>query len=168
MSRAASATATVRPLDPLELPIAAALHAASFEQPWNEASIAGLLAMPGSFGLLAVADAEPAGLAIVLAAGAEAEILTLGVLPRFRRHGIGRSLLAAVIDRVARAGGARLLLEVAADNVAAQALYRDAGFLEVGRRSGYYQRASAPAVDALLLACVLRAHGSEAAPAGSG
>jgi len=158
----------VRPLGPFELPIAASLHAASFEQPWNETSIAGLLAMPGSFGLLAVVDAEPVGLAIALAMGTEAEILTLGVLPRFRRRGIGRSLLAAVTDRVARAGGARLLLEVAADNFAAQALYGDAGFLEVGRRPGYYQRASAPSVDALLLACVLRARESDGAPARSG
>src|SRR5262249_13192140 len=97
-----------------------------------------------------------------------AEILTLGVLPRFRRRGVGRSLLAAVTDRLARAGGARLLLEVAADNVAAQALYRDAGFLEVGRRPGYYQRASGQAVDALLLACVIVAHGPEGASAGCG
>jgi [ribosomal protein S18]-alanine N-acetyltransferase len=168
MSRIVPATATVRPLDPFEIAIAAALHAASFEQPWNETSIAGLLAMPGSFGLLAVAAAQPVGLAIALATGAEAEILTLGVLPRFRRHGIGRSLLAAVTDRLARAGGARLLLEVAADNVAAQALYRDAGFLEVGRRPGYYQRVSGPAVDALLLACIVGARGSDGASAGCG
>jgi [ribosomal protein S18]-alanine N-acetyltransferase len=168
VSRTAPATATVRPLDPCELPIAAVLHAASFERPWNETSIAGLLAMPGSFGLLAVADAQPVGLAIALATGAEAEILTLGVLPRFRRRGIGRSLLAAVADRVVRAGGKRLLLEVAADNVAAQALYRAAGFLEVGRRPGYYQRAAGPAVDALLLACVVRARESDGTAAGSG
>jgi len=166
MSRIARAMATVRPLDPFELPIAAALHAACFEQPWNEASIAGLLAMPGSFGLLAVADAQPAGLAIALATGAEAEILTLGVLPRLRRRGIGRALLTAVTDRLARTGGARILLEVAADNIAAQALYRDAGFLEVGRRPGYYRRVSGPAVDALLLACVVGARGLDDASAG--
>ena len=168
MSRVVPATATVRPLVPFDLPIAAALHAASFEQPWNETSIAGLLAMPGGFGFVAVADAQPVGLTIALATGEEAEILTLGVLPRFRRRGVGRSLLAAVTDRLARAGGARLLLEVAADNVAAQALYRDAGFREVGRRPGYYQRASGQAVDALLLACVIVAHGPEGASAGCG
>jgi len=117
-----------------------------------------LLAMPGSFGLLAMAGELPIGLAIVLAVGQEAEILTLGIVPDFRRRGVGRLLLSAVADRLARAGVARLTLEVSEDNFAAQALYRATGFLEAGRRTGYYVRANGGAVDAILLARAIDAN----------
>ena len=40
---------------------------------------------------------------------------------------------------------------MAADNAAAIALYRSAGFEPVGRRAAYYARPDGPAVDALVL-----------------
>ncbi|MFP4275098.1 MAG: GNAT family N-acetyltransferase, partial [Paracoccaceae bacterium] len=45
----------------------------------------------------------------------------------------------------------RAFLEVAADNRAALALYRAAGWAEAARRAGYYTRAGALPEDALLL-----------------
>jgi ribosomal-protein-alanine N-acetyltransferase len=50
-------------------------------------------------------------------------------------------LLAAGLNEAASRGSARLILEVAADNAAALALYRAAGFTEIGRRADYYHRA---------------------------
>ena len=44
-----------------------------------------------------------------------------------------------------------LYLEVAEDNVAARRLYRKMGFMQVGRRRGYYKRAQDMSVDALTL-----------------
>ena len=146
---------TLQPLGPCDLPVAVAVHAACFDPAWSEKSMAEITAMPGTFGFLAMAGAEPVGLALILALGKEAEILTLGVLPAVRRRGIGRLLLAACADRLARGGGAKLMLEVAQDNVAAQALYRATDFVEAGRRVGYYRRAAGTAVDAILLARVI-------------
>lgn len=130
----------LQPLRPFDLAVAAALHAGCFDSAWNEAAMAEVLAMPGSFGALAHVGDQPAGFAIVLAVGAEAEILTLGVLPSFRRRGIAGCLLAWVADRLCGAGCQRLLLEVAEDNVAARALYGKLGFAQIGRRSSYYRR----------------------------
>jgi len=130
----------LQPLGPFDLVVAAALHAGCFDTAWNEAAIAELLAMPGSFGALAHVGDQPAGLVLVLAVGGEAEILTLGVLPRFRRCGVAGRLLAWVADRLSRAGCQRLLLEVAEDNAAARAFYGKLGFVQIGRRPSYYRR----------------------------
>jgi ribosomal-protein-alanine N-acetyltransferase len=73
------------------------------------------------------------------------------VLPARRRRGIGRQLMAALLDWAAARGIARIHLEVAEDNDAACALYRGCGFAAIGRRRGYYGRGR----DALLMARVL-------------
>ena len=53
-------------------------------------------------------------------------------------------------------GAVRVFLEVADDNAAARALYARAGFVEAGRRPGYYAGADGERRDALLLALNLR------------
>ena len=147
---------TLRPLGAFDLAEAAAVHAGSFEDPWTERAIGELLAMPGSFGTLACLGDRSIGIALALVAGPDAEILTLGVLPDFRRHGIARRLLVSVSERVGAAGCDRLLLEVAEDNEAANTLYRRLGFVEIARRAGYYRRPVGSAVAAIVLARPLR------------
>ena len=140
----------LRALGPLDLDVAAALHGACFDEGWSAKTMGEILAMPGCFALLALADDEPAGLVIGLATGPEAEILVLGVVPSRRRRGIGRRLFAAAADRFIAQGVARLYLEVAEDNLSARSLYQSLGFVEHGRRPGYYRRAEGR-VTALLL-----------------
>jgi ribosomal-protein-alanine N-acetyltransferase len=82
----------------------------------------------------------------------EAEILTLAVRPEARRRGLGRGLVEAGGHLARSQGAERLYLEVAEDNDAARGLYVSAGFVEVGRRPGYYGRQDGPAVAALLFA----------------
>jgi ribosomal-protein-alanine N-acetyltransferase len=144
----------VQPLGPLDLAVAAALHANCFDDGWNEAAMAEILAMPGSFGALARIGDEPVGVVIVLAVGPEAEILTLGILSKFRRRGVARRLLAWVADRLSDVGCQRLLLEVAEDNAAARALYAKLDFAQIARRPSYYRRRAGTAA-AIVLARVL-------------
>lgn len=130
----------LQPLGPLDRAVAAALHGGCFDDGWSEGSMAEILAMPGSFGALAQRGDQPVGFVIALAVGPDAEIITLGVLPAFRRRGIAGRLLAWVIDRLRGGAGQRLLLEVAEDNIAARALYAKLGFTQIGRRPSYYRR----------------------------
>ncbi len=143
---------SVQPLGPFDVAVAAALHAACFDEAWSESAVAELLAMPGSFGLLAAAGGEPVGMILLVATTAEAEILTLCVLPSWRRRGIGRCLLRAAARRLVSDGVLRLFLEVAEDNLSARALYGAHGLVEVGRRPGYYRRARGKTATALVLA----------------
>jgi ribosomal-protein-alanine N-acetyltransferase len=58
--------------------------------------------------------------------------------------------LLTAVQETARRLQAPVILEVAADNPAARALYARAGFREVGRRRNYYRRPARRA-DALIL-----------------
>ena len=69
----------------------------------------------------------------------EAEVLTVGVVPAARRSGLGRRLLAELLDTAARRHARDVYLEVRVDNDAARTLYRSEGFAEVGVRRGYYE-----------------------------
>jgi len=124
----------------------AAIHAEAFDAPWDAASLAALLASPGVF-----AVAEEDGFILIRVVADEAEILTLAVRPAARRSGLGGRLVQAAVVRAAALGAERLFLEVAEDNVAARALYARTGFVEAGRRRGYYARADGSREDALVL-----------------
>ncbi|MCX7889007.1 MAG: GNAT family N-acetyltransferase [Rhodobacteraceae bacterium] len=126
----------------------ARLHAAcfTFPRPWSEAEFAALLGDP-TVRLVAAGG----GFLLGRVVAGEAEILTLAVLPAMRRRGIGRDLLARFLDAAAAEGAERAVLEVAETNAAARALYRGAGFVEAGRRRGYFARPDGAREDALAL-----------------
>lgn len=121
---------------------------------WSAAAFASLLRLPGRLAIVAARDAAPCGMLLAGLAADEAEVLTLAVLPAARRQGVGAALLRRAGERAAARGARRIFLEVAEDNAAAHALYASAGFVEVGRRKGYYAR-PAGAADALVLALSL-------------
>lgn len=142
--------------------LVAALHASCFEDSWNAYTVGQVMRMPGAFGVLALISRPgggpdvPVGFAMASGAHDERELLSIGVLRDYRRAGIGRELVSSVIDQATASGAARLFLEVAEDNLAAQNLYRAYGFLPVGRRPGYYRRKAGPPVAALTLRRNLR------------
>jgi [ribosomal protein S18]-alanine N-acetyltransferase len=112
----------MRPLVAADAPALARLHAASFDRPWSATEIAELVAA-GAFGLIA-AD----GFILCREGGGEAEILSIAVRPAARGRGQGRALVEAAVAAAAGQGAETMFLEVAADNIAALALYRAAGF----------------------------------------
>ncbi|MGO4534588.1 ribosomal protein S18-alanine N-acetyltransferase [Leifsonia sp. 2MCAF36] len=71
--------------------------------------------------------------------GTEGDIQTIAVAPHARRRGLGRVLMQALIGEARRRGADEVFLEVRADNPAAQTLYRELGFEEIGVRPKYYQ-----------------------------
>lgn len=133
----------------------ARLHARCFDDAWSAESILALMRTPGAFAFLARDGDAAAGFILCRAAADECEIVVLGVVPERRRRGVGRRLLESALVAACGLGAARMFLEVADDNVAAQGLYAARGFREVGRRRGYYARANAAAVDAVVLGLAL-------------
>jgi ribosomal-protein-alanine N-acetyltransferase len=69
----------------------------------------------------------------------EAWINNVAVRREAQRRGIGRALMDALLTEARRSRVHEVLLEVAADNVAAQKLYAAYGFEVIGVRRGYYQ-----------------------------
>lgn len=86
----------------------------------------------------------------------EGEILNVGVDPACRRHGVGKALVSAGLDRLRALGARQVFLEVRESNVAARALYNRFSFAEVSRRAKYYRR---PVEDAILLRAAIPAGG---------
>jgi ribosomal-protein-alanine N-acetyltransferase len=70
--------------------------------------------------------------------GHEIHITNLAVHPSFRRRGIGRRLLAPVLDDGRARGITLVVLEVRPNNAEALGLYESLGFRVIGRRKGYY------------------------------
>jgi ribosomal-protein-alanine N-acetyltransferase len=75
----------------------------------------------------------------------EAHVATLGVTKALQGEGVGSLLLDDLLAEADRRSPV-VLLEVRDDNEAAQRLYRRRGFVEIGRRRGYYQPSGADAV----------------------
>lgn len=90
-------------------------------------------------------DAAPCG--VVLAnfnwslkfAGRALWIEELYVTPDYRRHGIGRNLVAQVLDYAEEHGFAGIDLEAYQGNTPASVLYRTMGFHRLGRERFYYR-----------------------------
>lgn len=105
---------------------------------WTEAQFTASLA-----NLVLVADAPGqhcAGYAAAQSTGpGEGELLSLAVMPKFRRSGIGAALLEAALARLGELGTRNVFLEVRESNAAALGFYRHYGFELFGRRPDYYR-----------------------------
>ena len=123
------------------------------ERPWSRRQLEEVLgeSRVGVLGM-ELAD-ELVAYAVVARLPFDAELQAMLVAPEWRRHGLGASLLQAVRKQAQQWGAERLLLEVRAGNAAALQLYRRAGFVEEGRRRGYYPplEQGAGAEDAVLM-----------------
>ena len=122
----------------------AELHASAFDDAWSAAYIAGLIGGAGAFGLAAREGGQTAGFVLCRTIVDESEILTLATAPAWRRRGVARGLVAAVVESARAQGAATLFLEVAEDNQPAIALYAGMGFERIGHRARYYSRPRGP------------------------
>ncbi|USG61204.1 ribosomal protein S18-alanine N-acetyltransferase [Sneathiella marina] len=118
--------------------LAAALHQQCFAKPWDEASFISAMSIPGTVLVLASQENEPVALALYRYIGTEAEILTLGVLPDFRKRNIASTLLDRGGSYLNERQIETLWLDVGCRNHAALCLYKSQGFEEAGRRRNYY------------------------------
>ncbi len=127
----------------------ATLHARAFGSQGRSWSVDEFAALIRSAHVFASGDARAFALAHVVAD--EAELLTIATDPGHRRTGLAQAVLSRVEDRAARQGAARLILEVAEDNLPAQGLYHAAGYREIARRPAYYLRPNGAPAEALVL-----------------
>lgn len=142
---------------PAQAPVLAGLHADCFEENWPADDLSRLMTLPGAIALLAFAPEteRPAGFALARLAADEAEIITIGTAPAFRRRGIARRLVGRLAEMLVRTGARSLFIEVAARNDAAQSLYQALGFTAAGVRPGYYARPDGGVEDAIVMRLAL-------------
>lgn len=125
------------PMRDEDLDAVAAIEQRAYPFPWTRGNFADSLNAGHSVWLLREGSAL-AGYAVLMVVLDEAHILNITVAPDRQRHGLGSELLNHLFEVARRHGATRTLLEVRPGNAAALALYRRFGFVEIGRRRGYY------------------------------
>lgn len=143
---------------PRHLPAVQQIERACFPQPWSERVFAAELKNPHALPLclLTLPSEMPVAYLILWLVGEEVQVQNLAVHPGFRRRGLGRHLLRLGLAEAAARGAKVATLEVRPSNLAARRLYLSLGFVQTGRRPGYYQTEKE---DAILLDCDLAAAG---------
>lgn len=133
-----------------DIPDVAALERACYADPWPPSAFASLPDNARVFFHVAREHARSsvAGYVIAWYVLDEGELANLAVAPEHRRRGLGTKLLDAMLSDAAARGVSDVCLEVRDSNAEARRLYGSRGFLEVGRRKGYYRN---PLEDALIL-----------------
>ena len=144
-------TIRLRPMSVGDLPSVMVLEEELFApDTWTAAMYRDELSRPDTRHYLVAeddGDGSPVvvGYAGLIAYDDEAHVATLGVTTALQGEGIGSLLLDDLLAEADKRSPV-VLLEVRADNEAAQHLYQRRGFVEIGRRRGYYQPSGADAV----------------------
>jgi ribosomal-protein-alanine N-acetyltransferase len=118
------------------------------DEAWSRQMLVGELGQqPASrYYLVAEQDGQIMAYAGLLAAGGQADVLTIAVATACWGQGIGSALLDRLLAEASRRGCTEVFLEVRADNARAQRLYRWRGFTDVGIRHAYYQPSGTDAI----------------------
>lgn len=140
----------IRPLDSRDLPVVLAMEAKAHAFPWSRGNFEDAL-VSGYYMVVLEEGATVVGYGIVQIILDEGHLLNITIDPVRHGRGLGRHLLQHLLD-YARAHTDTLFLEVRPSNGRAIALYRTAGFNEVGLRRHYYPAPGGGREDALLMA----------------
>lgn len=143
----------MRAMTPADVGAVLSIELAVQAYPWTRGNFVDALAH-GYIGYVDEDDGEIRGYAVLMPTVEEAELLNIGVAATWQRKGLGRAILHEMLAVARNKNMHRVFLEVRSSNVAAIALYRSAGFVEVGLRRGYYQGANG-SEDAVTMACDL-------------
>jgi [ribosomal protein S18]-alanine N-acetyltransferase len=127
----------------LDIPVLASYEKELFPySPWSTAQFKEEFAgIPTTrFMSVAEADNQIVGYCGVFlpAPGVEADVLTIAVLPDFRRQGIAREFMRQIEEWAKDRGASALMLEVEKSNSAAIGLYKSLGYLQISVRMDYY------------------------------
>ena len=144
---------------PAHLNGAAELEKLCFSSPWSATSLELLTNEGIGVGYLLTVPAAPGSEPAVAAYGGmlitvdEGQITNIAVHPDHRRKGYGAAITRSLLRHAKDAKLESVSLEVRVSNTAAINLYKEAGFVEMGRRKGFYQK---PTEDALVMVCKIK------------
>jgi [ribosomal protein S18]-alanine N-acetyltransferase len=125
-------------LDDLEQVIA--IDRASFSLPWPARSFQfELTDNPASRCWVVDMDGKVIAIMVAWLIVDEIHIATFATHADFRKQGIGKKLLLHTLKSAKEEGALTSFLEVRESNKVAQDMYRKFGFVESGRRNGYYK-----------------------------
>ena len=132
---------TYREANAFDLPVFVSLDKDLFPySPWSASQYKEEFSSPTRHFVVALDVTENIiGYAGVFAPGAaEADILTVGVVPAHRGKGIAKALMALITDWAKNQGSTAMILEVKVDNLEAIGLYESLGYATLNIRKDYF------------------------------
>ena len=124
-----------------DLPVFVSLDKELFPySPWSSSQYKEEFSSPTRHFVVALDDQQSiVGYAGVFAPGAaEADVLTVGVVPEHRGQGIAKALMALITDWAKAQRSTAMMLEVKTDNSAAIGLYESLGYTKLNVRKDYF------------------------------
>ncbi len=125
--------------------------------PWTRGNFLDSLASRYDAWVAREADGRLAGYFLLMHAVDDLHLLNITVRPDLQGQGLGRQLLDKIVSLAGAAGIAAVLLEVRPSNINALAVYRHAGFREIGVRKNYYPAGEQAREDAIVMRLTLAA-----------
>jgi ribosomal-protein-alanine N-acetyltransferase len=144
----------LRNMTPSDLDAVLAIEQSVHAHPWTRGMFSDALAS-GYLCKIFESAGEMLGYVVLMPAVDEMHLLDISIAAAQQRRGLGRSLLDEAKQLARDIKMQRMLLEVRPSNAAAIALYRAAGFSEIGRRRGYYVAENNTREDAIVMDCEL-------------
>ena len=143
---------TYRQPIPLDIPVLASYEKLLFPySPWNTAQFKEEFAGIPTTRFMSVAESENTIIGycgvFLPAPGIEADILTVAVLPEYRRQGIAREFMRQIEEWSQERGASAMMLEVEQSNESAIELYKSLGYMRISVRMDYY----GPGKDAIVM-----------------
>ena len=132
-----------------------ALECSVFPHPWTHANFMDSLASGYDAWVLRGPDGGLAGYFLLMYALDEAHLLDVAVAAPLHGRGVGRYLLDRITDRARAERMESILLEVRPTNARALQVYQRYGYVEIGRRKGYYPAHQGRREDAIVMRYVL-------------
>ena len=141
----------IRRMNRDDLDAVTAIEKATFATPWSRESFRQELERNvAARYLVAETDSRVIGYAGAWVILDESHITNIAVLEAFRGRGIGKQLTQALLQYLSNLGACYATLEVRVSNERAQNLYKELGFINVGKRKRYYEDNGE---DAFLMVC---------------
>lgn len=138
----------IRVMEKADISQLAELEKLCFSDPWSESAFEYELRNPLSLWLVAADEQVVAGYVGSQTVMGEADMMNIAVAPSYRRQKIAENLVLTLIEMLNEKNAKSLTLEVRVSNTPAISLYEKLGFIQVGRRPGYYRN---PREDAYIL-----------------
>ncbi|MEW8506351.1 MAG: ribosomal protein S18-alanine N-acetyltransferase [Candidatus Thiodiazotropha sp.] len=144
----------IRPMQPEDLPQVMVIEEAVYPFPWTLGIFKDCLRV-GYCCWVVTLDRQVIGYGVMSVIIDESHILNICIDPGWQGKGLGMKLTRRLLKIARQHGAETAYLEVRVGNSPAIGLYEKLGFVEIGRRSGYYPDSDRQREDALVMSLEL-------------
>ena len=138
----------IRRLQDADVEALSIIEQESFSMPWSAQDFRDLLSRDYCLYMVAVTDGQVVGCAGLTESFGEGNIDNVVIAGAYRSRGIGKRLLAELLQEGEKQGIEAFTLEVRVSNAAAIHVYESLGFVSEGIRPHFYER---PVEDAMIM-----------------